>query len=117
MAYISKEQVKETRDKLKTLKGCKFSVTRTHYSSINVSILTALIELRNNIERDCEQVNQYHIDSRDNKDSIEFLNTVHDIVNEGNYNNSDAQSDYFDVGFYVNISIGMWNKPFRVITL
>ena len=115
MAYISKQQVKETRDKLRLFKGFKFSVTRTHYSSINVAILSAPIELRNDITHEYEQVNQYHIDSRDNKESIDFLNSVHDIVNAGNYNNSDVQSDYFDVGFYVSMSIGKWDKAFQVI--
>ena len=115
MAYISKEQVKVVRDKLRSFDKYKFSVTRSHYSSINVAILSAPIELRNDITRDYEQVNKYYIDERDNKGSIDFLNSVNDIVNAGNYNNSDVQSDYFDVGFYVNISIGKWDKPFQVI--
>ena len=115
MAYISKEQVKSVRDNLKSFKGYKFSVTRSHYSSINVAILSAPYELRDDITREHEQVNQYHIDSRDNIEAIDFLNSVYDIVNAGNYNNSDVQSDYFDVGFYVNISIGRYDKPFQVI--
>ena len=115
MAYISKEHVKVVRDNLKAFKGYKFSVTRSHYNSINVAILSAPCELRDNIAREYEQVNQYHIDSRDNREAIEFLNSVYDIVNTGNYNNSDVQSDYFDVGFYVNISIGQYDKPFHVI--
>ena len=111
MAYISKEQVKVVRDNLKAFKGYKFSVTRSDYSSINVAILSAHYELRDDITRDYEQVSQYHINSRDNREAIEFLNSVYDIVNTGNYNNSYVQSDYF----YVNISIGRYDKPFQVI--
>ncbi len=29
-----------------------------------------------------------------------------------NHDNSDIQTDYFDVGWYVDINVGKWNKPF-----
>lgn len=29
-----------------------------------------------------------------------------------NHNNSDIQTDYFDVGWYVDINVGKWDKPF-----
>jgi hypothetical protein len=28
------------------------------------------------------------------------------------YDNSDAQTDYFDTAFYVDVNIGSWNKPY-----
>jgi hypothetical protein len=31
---------------------------------------------------------------------------------EGNHDNSDIQSDYFDVGWYVEVNIGKWNKAY-----
>ena len=31
-----------------------------------------------------------------------------------NHNNSDIMTDYFDVGWYVNIYVGKWNKPYIV---
>lgn len=30
------------------------------------------------------------------------------------YNNSDAQIDYFDTAYYMDINIGRWNLPYRV---
>jgi hypothetical protein len=33
-------------------------------------------------------------------------------MNAGNHNNSDVQSDYFDVGWYIDVNIGKWNKPY-----
>jgi hypothetical protein len=30
----------------------------------------------------------------------------------GNHNRSDIMSDYHDVGWYVDINIGQWNKPY-----
>ena len=36
---------------------------------------------------------------------------VVEIANQYNYDNSDVQSDYFDVNFYLNLNIGKWDKP------
>lgn len=37
---------------------------------------------------------------------------VAEIVNYYNYDNSDIQTDYFDVNFYFHLNIGQWNKPY-----
>lgn len=29
-----------------------------------------------------------------------------------NYDNSDIQTDYFDIGWYVDINVGKWDRPF-----
>ena len=31
------------------------------------------------------------------------------------YDRSDAQIDYFDTAYYVDVNIGSWNKPYEVI--
>ena len=36
------------------------------------------------------------------------------IINDGNWDNSDVQSDYFDVGWYTDLKVGSWNKTFEV---
>jgi hypothetical protein len=33
----------------------------------------------------------------------------------GWYDNSDAQIDYFDTAYYIDVSVGTWNKPYRVV--
>jgi hypothetical protein len=33
-------------------------------------------------------------------------------MNDGNWDKSDIQSDYFNVGWYVDVNIGKWNKPY-----
>jgi hypothetical protein len=35
-------------------------------------------------------------------------------LNTGNHDNSDSQTDYFDVGWYVDVKVGKWNKPYIV---
>jgi len=32
----------------------------------------------------------------------------------GNHNNTDLMSDYFDVGWYISINVGKWDKPYEV---
>jgi hypothetical protein len=36
-------------------------------------------------------------------------------MNDGNFDKSDIQSDYFHVGWYVSVNIGKWNKPYEVV--
>jgi hypothetical protein len=46
------------------------------------------------------------------KETIELLGKALDILNDGNYNNSDMMTDYHDVGWYVDVNLGRWNKPY-----
>lgn len=43
-----------------------------------------------------------------------FLSELLPAMNIGNHDNSDIQTDYFDVGWYVSVNIGKWNKPYEV---
>ncbi len=38
-----------------------------------------------------------------------------DAMNAGNWDRSDAQVDYFDVGWYAEICLGRWDRPFQCI--
>lgn len=58
------------------------------------------------------QVNPYWFKEHFTGKSKEFLEKLFVIANKGNHDNSDIQSDYFDVGFYVDVNIGKWNKPY-----
>ena len=116
MAYISTEEVKVIREELKknfpSRLGWKLSIVRRDYLSLSISIIKAPFELRNDQKNAYEEVNQYWIESRENKQSIPPLKKIFEIANKNNYDRSDVQSDYFDVGYYLNISIGHFGKPF-----
>ena len=43
---------------------------------------------------------------------LETIRSIIRALNTGNYNRSDSQSDYFDVGHYVYLNIGSYEKPF-----
>lgn len=59
-------------------------------------------------------VNPYWYQEHFNGDALAFLKEVLPVMNTGNHNNSDIQSDYFDVGWYVDVNIGKWDKAYVV---
>jgi hypothetical protein len=61
-------------------------------------------------------INRYWYDEHfSNKVIKKFLGEVLAVMNEGNHDNSDSQTDYFDVGWYVDVNIGKWNRPYQLI--
>lgn len=44
----------------------------------------------------------------------EFLIEVFVAMNDGNWDKSDIQSDYFNVGWYNDVNIGNWKQPYSV---
>ena len=59
------------------------------------------------------QVNTYHYRSHFGSKVIrKFFDEVTRAMNVGNHDNSDIQTDYFDVGWYVRINVGKWNKSY-----
>ena len=57
-------------------------------------------------------VNNYWYHEHFTGRSLLFLDDILPVLNRGNHDNSDLMTDYFDVGWYVNIKIGKWNKPY-----
>ena len=58
------------------------------------------------------QVNPYWISENYSGKVREFVQALKDAMDVGNHDRSDIQTDYFDVGWYIDINIGKWNKPF-----
>ena len=44
-----------------------------------------------------------------------FLTEIMVAMNAGNHDNSDVQSDYFDIGWYIDINLGRWDKPYLFV--
>lgn len=59
-----------------------------------------------------EQVNPYHYESHYSGKALAFLKEIFAVMNDGNFNRSDIQSDYFCVGWYVDVNIGSWDTPY-----
>jgi hypothetical protein len=116
MAYISTEKVKEIRDNLKKeFPSIKFSVKRSHYSSVTVSIMKSPLDFSQDITNsgyNYVQLNHYYLDRYSHSD---VLKIIKDIAMKGNHNNSDPMTDYFDVGWYFHFNIGQFDKPYQQI--
>jgi hypothetical protein len=65
-------------------------------------------------ETKCIDVNPYHYKSHFDGKALKFLSEVIPAMNAGNHDRSDIQTDYFDVGWYIDVNIGKWNKPYVV---
>lgn len=116
MAFISTQKVAEIRSNLKKeFPDIKFSVVRRNYSAVDVTILKSPYDFRPDSLKNQSSlsVNTYWIDEHGYKHS-DILKRIIEIGNTGNHNNSDVMTDYFDVGWYFDLSLGQWNKPFQV---
>ncbi len=126
MAYIKKEEVKNIREMLKKeFPNIKFSVTTVNYSKVSISILSSNIDFFSDYKREIEkyenereymQVNIYYIDTSFTGESKKILTKINEIAHSQNwFDNSDAMTDYFHTAYYVSISIGKWDRPYKLI--
>ena len=68
--------------------------------------------IRNNKTLD---VNPYWFHEHFSGRAKSFLTeTFNAMKSAGWYDNSDAQTDYFDTAYYVDVNIGSWKKPYVV---
>lgn len=120
MAYINAESVKEKRQKIKKefpiKNGWKFSITKVNLSTIKLAILQAPYDMleEKHKERGYTSVNYFHISDNYSGRIKDDLLKMYQILNEGNYDRSDLMIDYHNVGFYVDMTIGSWDKGFKV---
>lgn len=134
MAYMSQERKAALSPAIKEIckkYNVKASLSVYHHSTLcltiqksqidfigNYNAITAERAIRTNgMERwhnakDYINVNGYWFHEHFTGEALEFLKEVHAAMNVGNHDRSDIQTDYFDVGWYVDINIGQWNKPY-----
>jgi hypothetical protein len=136
MAYMNQENKKKIAAELKKIipSSWKWSLSVRHHSTLVLTIASAPVDLieeawKNAAER--QRTSCYHNDPPqpkptyyspneyylDREFSGETLCTFQDIKNAmmtGNHDNSDAMTDYFDVGWYIDICIGAYDRPFKV---
>ncbi len=134
MAYMNQERKNLLAPGIKAVLkkyGMKGSVAVRHHSTLIVNVKSGDLDvitnwmdnprpyrsLNENEERpEYLQVNQYWISEHFSGEVREFLLELLDAMNAGpglaNHDRSDSMTDYFDVGWYVDINIGHWSKPY-----
>lgn len=114
MAYMSQERKAELAPQIKAVLkkyGMKGTIAVRNHSSLVVNLSQGKIDFGS----ECIQVNTYWIHENYSGVAKDFLTELVEAMNVGNFNKSDIQSDYFHVGWYIDINIGAWNKPYVVV--
>lgn len=62
--------------------------------------------------KDYIQVNHYHYDRDYTGKALEFFKELIPALQSENWDKSDIQTDYFNVGYYLSVEVGQWDKPY-----
>ncbi len=127
MAYMSQEKKAKIAAQLKAVMptGWKYSLAVRHHSTLVLTISAAPLDLPAMYAATCSDevrasilksgncdVNRYHWRDHFEGETAAQMAAIFDALNDGNHDRSEMQSDYFDVGWYVDVQFGRWNKPF-----
>jgi hypothetical protein len=134
MAHVSQELKARLSPRVRALLaeyGLKGSLSVRNHSTLVLTVQQGPIDFISDYNRvageryshmgrfqpaqDNLDVNIYHYRDHFSGPALEFLRKVVAVMNDGNHDHSDIQSDYFDVGWYVDIKIGKWNKPYALV--
>lgn len=133
MAYMSQEHKKCIQAQLKRVvpASWKWSLSVLNHSTIVFTVSAADADFLGELQR----MNDEYAQRRGEKPHkvgdycelnpfywaewlpayAEILRPIFAALNMGNWDRSDSQTDYFDVGHYVRFNIGRWNKPFTYL--
>jgi hypothetical protein len=129
MAYMSQERKAQIAPKIKEIcrqYGVKATLAVRHHMTLVLNIKQGPIDFVGNFNRvmhrkEAQQINRDYIDVNthwyhEHFDGVakEFLTKVISAMNTGNHDRSDIQTDYFDVGWYIDVNIGKWNAPYAL---
>lgn len=136
MAFVSQEKKKELAPAIKQVLK-KYGLTGTisvrNHSTLCVNISKGPIDFIKNYYETISQnpsyekygiqdrvetylqVNTFWIQTNFSGVAEQALTELKEALLVGNWNNSDIQTDYFDVGWYIDINVGQWNKPYQLV--
>ena len=132
MASVSQELKKSLAPKIKEILkryNVKGTLSVNNHSTLVLSIKSGAIDFLESAHRIAlanpryasqtpyekptyTSVNPYWYKEHFDGVALEFLKEMVPAMNVGNFDDSDIQSDYFSVGWYIDIDIGEWNKPY-----
>lgn len=131
MAYMNQERKAKIAPEIKVILkkyGVKGSLAVRNHSTLVLNIKSGKIDFIKNFEdirskrpeylgdkmmrSTCLSVNPYWYHDHFSGNAKSFLKEVFTVMNMGNHDNSDIMTDYFDVGWYVDVNVGLWNKPY-----
>lgn len=111
MAYFPSSKKQELSPGVKAVLkkyGVKGSLSVAHLSTFVVTLTSGPFDFE---RKDGSEVNHYWIE-KFYPNAVDFLTELKKAMMVGNHDNSDSMTDYFDVGFYISIRVGRWDKPY-----
>lgn len=125
MAYADQDLKRKIAAALKPVvpAGWKYSLAVRNHSTVVMTINSAPFDILAAFKPGFGStkapiyvsVNPYHYHSHIEDECVaEVFDQIFAALNIDNYDNSDIQTDYFDRGYYVDVRIGRWDKPFQV---
>lgn len=136
MAYVNQAKKAEIQPAIAAIckkYGVKATLSISNHSTLCLNVKQGSIDFIGNLNETCgrdhyqvsrgftpvtdgyDDVNPYHFQSHYSGKALKFLTEVHKALNAGNWDESDIQTDYFNVGWYVRVNIGKWNKPYALV--
>ena len=128
MAFMNQEKKAAIAAQLKAIipAGWKYSLRVNHHSTLILTVQSAPVDLCNTVsavdrrypidnDRGYRQLNTHYLEYEMSGGLLATFEAINDAMNFGNHDNSDSMTDCFDVGHYISIDIGAWNKPFEVV--
>jgi hypothetical protein len=135
MAYVSQDLKKSLSPKIKAIckkYGIKATLAVRNYSTLVLNISEGKIDFIKNYNETVGanswytrngftpatkelSVNTYHFRDQFSGKAKEALGQLVAAMNNGNWDKSDIQTDYFNVGWYIDVNIGKWNKPYQLV--
>lgn len=131
MAYFNQDRKQERAPAIKAILkkyNVKGSLAVRNHSTFVLKVKSGSIDFIGNFNKTIEarpggfrngspaeksiDVNPYWYQEHFDGVALDFLKEVFAVMNKGNHDNSDIQTDYFDVGWYVDVNIGQWDKPY-----
>jgi len=102
----------------------KWSLSVNHHSTLVLTISAAPVDLidlnlvqnaRREVRPQYIDVNEYYIEREYAEPLCTTFKSIKAAMMVGNHDNSDPMTDYFDVGWYIDIKIGRFERPFRIL--
>jgi hypothetical protein len=133
MAYMDQERKAKLAPAIKAALSkyrMKATIAVRHHSTLVINIAEGALDIIGNHNAQLHErsghlkpepqyattyldVNPYWYKEQFTGRCLDFVRALIAACNEGNHDNSDIMTDYHDVGWYVDINVGKWDKPYR----
>lgn len=120
MAYFTQEQKKEMAPAIKRILkkyDMKGTLSIRHHSTVCLNLKSGSLDILTDYKQDTPDIQNItncsiSHNNRFSGQCEKFIGEILDVLYTGNHDDSDIMTDYFNVGWYVSVKIGSWDKPY-----